>query len=72
MVKCSGCGIEYSLGRKILHCCDENRIEHGVIWCRERIEQSWNCDPITKSCESDIDRTEIIASMKKLIHAVKS
>ncbi|MFX0074889.1 MAG: hypothetical protein ACFE96_05570 [Candidatus Hermodarchaeota archaeon] len=72
MVKCSGCGIEYSLGRKIFHSCDENRIEHGVIWCRDRIERSWNCNPITKSNESDIERTELIAYMKKLIHVVKS
>lgn len=72
MVKCSACGIEYSLGRKIFHSCDEFTIEHGVIWCRNRIERSWNCDPITKSSKSNDERIEFITSMKKLIHAVKS
>jgi hypothetical protein len=72
MVRCSGCGIEYSLGRKIFHSCDKDRIEHGVIWCRDRIERSWNCNPITKSNISNGNRTEFITSMKKLIYAIKS
>ena len=68
MVKCPGCGIEYSLGRKIFHKCDTNTIEHGVIWCKDRPERPWNCNIID---EERIERIEFITSMQKLIHAVK-
>ena len=72
MVKCQCCGIEYSLGRKILHCCDQNRIEHGLIWCRDRIERSWNCNPITSVCKPNVEKTEFITNMEKLIPTLKS
>jgi hypothetical protein len=71
MVKCPECGIEYSLGRKIIHSCNKFRIEHGTIWCSDRKELPWNCDPIAKRIESNVERIEFITSMKKLIHAVK-
>ena len=72
MVKCPGCGVEYSLGRKIFHSCDKYQIEHGIIWCKDRIERPWNCNCLEENIKPNIERKELITSMEKLIHAVKS
>lgn len=43
MVICPKCGEEYSLGRKIYHCCEGGSIEHGVIFNDDRENRPWNC-----------------------------
>jgi hypothetical protein len=48
MIKCPKCGIEYSLGRKIYHSCEDFEICHGVIFEKVRISRPWNCNPIEK------------------------
>ena len=72
MVKCPGCGIEYSLGRKIYHSCETHEIFHGVIWEKERISRKWNCVPIDKYNENKVDNKEYIETIKKLIQVVKT
>jgi hypothetical protein len=38
--------MEYSLGTRIFHSCDECEITHGVVFGDDRICRSWNCNPI--------------------------
>jgi Lrp/AsnC family transcriptional regulator for asnA, asnC and gidA len=51
MVSCPKCGEEYSLGRTICHICEDNKIEHGVIFNDDRKNRPWNC-----SCIDEVDK----------------
>lgn len=71
MVKCPGCGIEYSLGRKIFHSCDKNTIYHGVIWSKDRISRPWNCSPIENYNQPKLENKNYLRTIEKLIQVVK-
>ena len=43
MLKCNKCGKEYSYGRKIHHECNQNFVNHGVIFGDSRKRYDWNC-----------------------------
>jgi hypothetical protein len=72
MVKCPGCGIEYSLGRKIYHSCETHEICHGVIRERDRISRQWNCNPIDKYNEPKAENKEYLKTIERLIQVIKS
>lgn len=72
IVKCLGCGLEYSLGRKIYHSCETHEICHGVIWEKECISRPWNCIPIEKYNEKEVERKNYLSTIEKLIQVAKS
>lgn len=46
LVKCPKCDMEYSLGTRIYHSCEEYTICHGVVFGDDRICRPWNCNSI--------------------------
>ena len=72
MVKCLGCGVEYSLGRKIYHSCAEFEIYHGVIGCNDRISRPWNCNPIEECNQPKLENDDLLKNIERLIQVVKS
>ena len=72
MVKCPGCGVEYSLGRKIYHSCAEFEIYHGAVGCNDRISRLWNCNPIEDYNQPKLENEDFLENIKKLIQVVKS
>ena len=60
MVKCPRCNMEYSLGTRIYHSCDEHSIFHGVVFGDDRIMRAWNCNPI-----EDFNRTYVKLNIDK-------
>jgi len=71
MVKCPGCGDEYSLGRKIYHSCAEFEIFHGVIGCNDRISHMWNCNPIEECNQPMLEKEDLLKNIERLIQVVK-
>jgi hypothetical protein len=63
LVKCPKCGMEYSLGTRIYHFCEEHSICHGVIFGDDRICRSWNCNPI-----EDFNRPNIKLTLDTTYH----
>ena len=55
LVKCPKCGIEYSLGTRIYHSCEEHEICQGVIFGDDRVCRPWNCSPIEDYNSPKID-----------------
>ncbi|MFX0081137.1 MAG: hypothetical protein ACFE94_05230 [Candidatus Hodarchaeota archaeon] len=67
MVKCSKCGEEYSLGRKIYHECKEYSIFHGAV-CSERcIEHPWNCNSNKKLIPLQLEINDYLTNDEKYI-----
>jgi hypothetical protein len=71
-VKCPGCGLEYSLGRKIYHSCESHEICHGIIFEKECVSRPWNCNPIDKYNETKLKHKDYLSTIEKLIEVVKS
>ena len=38
--------MEYSLGTRIYHICEDFSICHGVVFGDDRVCRPWNCNPI--------------------------
>ena len=72
MVKCPGCGVEYSLGRKIYHSCAEFEIFHGVMGCNNRISRPWNCNPIEECARPKLENDYLLNNIERLIQVAKS
>ena len=72
MVKCPGCGVEYSLGRKIYHSCTDFEIYHGAVGCNDRISRPWNCNPIEEYNQPKLENEDFLKNIQKLIQVVKS
>ncbi|MFX1372560.1 MAG: Lrp/AsnC family transcriptional regulator [Promethearchaeota archaeon] len=49
IVSCPECEKEYSLGRIICHTCNENIIEHGIIFNDDRKNRCWNCESLDET-----------------------
>ena len=67
MVKCPGCGVEYSLGRKIYHSCADFEIFHGVVGANDHISRPWNCNPIEEYNQPKLEKKDFLMNIEKLI-----
>jgi hypothetical protein len=67
MVKCSKCGEEYSLGRKIYHECKENSIIHGAICSENCIDRPWNCNSDENNNSLELEITTYLSNNEKYI-----
>ena len=72
MVKCPGCGVEYSLGRKIYHSCTDFEIYNGAVGCNDRISRPWTCNPIEECNQHKLENEAYLKNIQKLIQVVKS
>ncbi|MHA2289731.1 MAG: hypothetical protein ACXABG_13180 [Promethearchaeota archaeon] len=71
MVKCPGCGVEYSLGRKIYHSCADFEIFHGVVGCNDRMSRPWNCNPIEEYNQPKLENVGLLKNLEKLIKVLR-
>jgi len=71
MVICPKCGIEYSLGRKIYHRCNDFSIYHGAVCSENRICRKWNCISIKKSDNLELEINNYLLNDEKYIDAFK-
>ena len=67
MVKCPKCGEEFSLGRRLVHNCEDFFIYHGAICSEDRIDYPWNCIDIKKKDVSQLSDLNYLNKIEKVL-----